>query len=88
MKMIKTFNFDVETIAQLKRQVRKGYHSQFVNRAVKDRLDERHGESIMDIPSRRLLLVLTHREDIDDTMKTILMAYFEQMKSRSDLQND
>jgi len=70
MRINRTFSLDFEIATELKK---KHNQSETVNRALKKYLHYDHAPIINESTTRQLMAALLAREDIDETMKALLL---------------
>jgi hypothetical protein len=70
MRINRTFSIPIELVQELKK---KHNQSETVTRALKKYLDPHPLLEVHDASSRQLMAALTARNDIDDTLKTLLL---------------
>lgn len=56
MKKICTFNLDVNVIQDMNNEIRRGYRSDYVERAIKEKLQRLHDTDLTEFTTWRLLL--------------------------------
>jgi len=70
MRMNRTFSIPIELVQQLKK---KHNQSETVTRALRKYLDNQGESSIENASTRQLMAALLARNDIDETMKGLLL---------------
>jgi len=70
MRVNRTFSIPIELVQELKK---KHNQSETVTRALKKYLDPDPLLKVHDASSRQLMAALTARDDIDETLKTLLL---------------
>ena len=70
MRVNRTFSIPVELVYELRK---KHNQSETVTRALRKYLEEDHNSSIADVTTRQLMAALLARNDIDETMKALLL---------------
>jgi len=70
MRVNRTFSIPIELVQELKK---KHNQSETVTRALKKYLDPDPLLQVHDASSRQLMAALTARDDIDETLKTLLL---------------
>ena len=70
MRINRTFSIDEEIVRELRQ---KKNQSETVNRALKKYLHYDHAPIINESTTRQLMAALLAREDIDETMKALLL---------------
>ena len=70
MRINRTFSIDIELAKELRTKVNQ---SETVNRALKKYLHYDHAPIINESTTRQLMAALLAREDIDETMKALLL---------------
>ena len=77
MKKQHLFTLDIEVIKKLHQEVARGFRSQFVNKAIKKRL-EKVGHSLEDEETIDLLCELRYRRDLPEWfMNQLVLVYKE-----------
>jgi metal-responsive CopG/Arc/MetJ family transcriptional regulator len=61
MKSSQLFTLDVNLISELKRTIKKGSRSKFVENAIRARLDGRDSFNAGDLPERQIMAMLVNR---------------------------
>tara|TARA_Y100000004_G_C8871558_1_gene393529 strand:- start:577 stop:834 length:258 start_codon:yes stop_codon:yes gene_type:complete len=56
MRKICTFNLDVNVIQDMNKEIRRGYRSDYVERAIKEKLKRLHNTDLTEFTTSRLLL--------------------------------
>ncbi|GAI75821.1 unnamed protein product [marine sediment metagenome] len=70
MRINRTFSIDFEIATELKK---KHNQSETVTRALRKYLDPDSDLSVQDATTHQLMAVLTNRNDVDDTLKALLL---------------
>jgi len=70
MRVNRTFSIPVELVHELKK---KHNQSETVTRALRKYLDPGELKSIEDATTHQLMAVLTNRNDVDETLKALLL---------------
>jgi hypothetical protein len=70
MRVNRTFSIPVELVHELRK---KHNQSETVTRALRKYLEGDHNSSIADVTTRQLMAALLARNDIDETMKALLL---------------
>jgi len=70
MRINRTFSIPIELVHDLKK---KHNQSETVTRALRKYLDSSPEFKVEDATSRQLMATLTKRNDVDDTLKTLLL---------------
>ena len=70
MRVNRTFSIPIELVQELKK---KHNQSETVTRALRKYLEGDHNSSIADVTTRQLMAALLARNDIDETMKALLL---------------
>jgi len=70
MRINRTFSIPIELVQELKK---KHNQSETVTRALRKYLEYEHPSSIQEATTRQLMAALLARNDIDETMKALLL---------------
>ena len=70
MRINRTFSIPIELVQELKK---KHNQSEIVTRALRKYLDPDSDRSVQDATTHQLMAVLTNRNDIDETLKQLLL---------------
>jgi len=70
MRINRTFSIDIELARELKKRHNQ---SETVNVALRKYLDFQYSQAIEDASTRQLMAALLARNDIDETMKALLL---------------
>lgn len=73
MRVNRTYSLDFQTVADLNNTISAKYRSKFVDKAIRKRLDGGEDIDVSQLSSRRLMAILTQRQDVRDFVKKILL---------------
>ena len=80
MKKQHLFTIDVDLVKQLHKKVPRGYRSQFVERAIRNRINNEETFDIEDISTVQLLAELSYRGELSKTHRMYIMELFREVK--------
>lgn len=82
MRQIKTFNLRLSTIKDLNQEVRRGYKSDFVDKAIRHRLDGFGAIDLFDLTTIHIASHLRNRtNDLTNTEKVMLLDLIERLEA-------
>ncbi len=82
MRQIKTFNLRLTTIKDLNEEVRRGFKSEFVDKAIRHRLDGLGAIDLFDLSTIHIASHLRNRtNDLTNTEKVMLLDLIERLEA-------
>ena len=80
MKKQHLFTLDINLVRELHNKIGRGHRSQYVEDAIRKKLNNQLEFDIEDITTTQLIMELTYRDDIPKSARTYLMELYREVR--------